>query len=290
MRTLPSPQFRYMDATEQVILVDYSEWSPQWTYNGRYNYDMVVLKSNLQKTIRRQCVEEAVATAAQLLAQDAAECLRCLAAIITEDTLIQPALYAQIVWLLYAVTKSYILTVGDIQIIMDTVVTALESMKRYDLSEGIAKLQPIDIWAKDEETRLVYLSLKLVGRPNVLIQKALAEQLEYEQEISTVDLESIPVFNPVVHIIPSAIDPTSSVIAEIAQSCRLNQNAAKACIMWHWSAINERVATSESFWLEEAANCFTYSGFAPTMKRILTAAAQQQIAEFARKKTRRPAV
>ena len=76
-----------------------------WLHKPRYNYAAAPLISNFQKCMRQQLVEPAVATAHQLLEQDASAFLRRLTIILLEDTQLQPHIYAQICWLMAAVGK-----------------------------------------------------------------------------------------------------------------------------------------------------------------------------------------
>jgi hypothetical protein len=96
-------------------------------------YSVPILKSNLQKSIRRGDRIRALRTAWQLLCQGPTELLRRLPVIIPEDTMIQPALYVELVWLMAAHAKDYRLTWADAQLIMNAVATAVAAPAQYSL-------------------------------------------------------------------------------------------------------------------------------------------------------------
>ncbi len=76
-------------------------------------YQTSVLKSNLQKAVRRGRVEAAVATAFQMACQgseDLTELLRRLPIILLEDTLLNSKVLARWVWWMLAVSKGWILS------------------------------------------------------------------------------------------------------------------------------------------------------------------------------------
>lgn len=69
-------------------------------------YSVSLLKSNLQKAVRRRCRRAAVRTAWQLMRQDMNEFLRRMPVIIVEDSLLHPQ-YDKLVWLMCAFTKGF---------------------------------------------------------------------------------------------------------------------------------------------------------------------------------------
>lgn len=271
----------------------------RWVAQPAYTYSLPQLKSNFQKTMRRQLVEPCLATAKQLLAQDPSDFLRRLAVVLLEDSLLQPALYCQIIWLMCAVGKKYTLKVADVQVIFDAIVTGLESMKRYDLdAEPAAPVTDADLWLRSQEERDSYLSIRmrsLAGGMKCdanflrrLAFRALRSQLGIECEISTVDLGEIPDFNPDRHMVCWAIDfhCCSYVLGEVAAVCNISREEAKALIWWHWSSLNERPCETEAQRLEEAAHRFRYAEHAAQMSQRMMALAQSAVRDIRAMRTK----
>lgn len=89
-----------------------------------------ILKSNLQKCIRRGLSKSAVRTAYQLINQNLNEFLRRWIIIIAEDSIIHPdMLYAM--WLCMAHSKGYKITNNQVEFLLDMVYQVAES-KYYD--------------------------------------------------------------------------------------------------------------------------------------------------------------
>lgn len=119
---------------ETVVLVDMRSGDPIKLPTNFRTYTPSILKSNLQKCIRRRRETQAYATALQLLRQDTAELLRRLPIIMLEDTLLHPRYFPELVWLMVGVSKGYTLTGADVQIILDSVAACLAATHRYNLS------------------------------------------------------------------------------------------------------------------------------------------------------------
>ena len=93
-------------------------------------YSVPILKSNLQKCVRRRDTPRGLATGWQLLCQDSTEMLRRLPVIIPEDSLVHPRLYTELVWLMAAASKGYRLMWPDAAIIMAALANAIETTDR----------------------------------------------------------------------------------------------------------------------------------------------------------------
>jgi hypothetical protein len=102
------------------------------------HYNVHVLKSNIQKAIRRGAAEAALATAQQLIYQDANEFVRRLPILMTEDTQLVPSLFVECVWLMVAVSKGYVLTMADNALLLTTVASCLAAKGRYNLHAEMA--------------------------------------------------------------------------------------------------------------------------------------------------------
>ncbi len=120
---------------ETVVLVDMRAAGPVHKIPSDFRtYTPSILKSNLQKCIRRRCETQAYATALQLLRQDPSELLRRLPIIMLEDTLLHPHYFPELIWLMVGVSKGYTLTAADVQIVLDSVAACLAASHRYNLS------------------------------------------------------------------------------------------------------------------------------------------------------------
>ncbi len=228
----------------------------------KYEYNVHLLKSNLQKCFRRRLYTETMATAQQLLFQDPTELLRRLPVILLEDSLLYPYLYNQVIWLQFAHSKGYQLTKEDAQIILDATCTGLESQARYNLAYGRAALLGGSLALRDNDInysptgtaasttayttatatardafigpRLRSLAGGLKGDTaflRVLAFRALQGDLPLETEYSSMDLSEE--FLPAKHMIPQAVD---------FHACPfiLETIPHKDAIWWHWSSHNER--------------------------------------------------
>jgi hypothetical protein len=97
-----------------------------------------LLKSNLQKAIRRKARDVALRTAWWLLAKEPTELLRRLPVILCEDTQAHARLLTEVVWLMAASSKGYHLTWADAAIVMAAVATALETTEEWNLHVSVS--------------------------------------------------------------------------------------------------------------------------------------------------------
>jgi hypothetical protein len=231
-----------------LCLVDCTPASPLLFKPGdppphKYEYNVHLLKSNLQKCFRRRLYTEAMATAKQLLFQDPTELLRRLPVILLEDGLLYPYLYNQVVWLQFAHSKGYQLTKEDAQIILDATCTGLESATRYNLSyspvsKGATAFRDASTAASDAfigpRLRSLAGGMKFdTTFLRALAFRALQEDLPLESEYSSIDLDDVEEFLPINHMIPQAVD---------FHACPflLETIPHKDAIWWHWSSLNTR--------------------------------------------------
>lgn len=276
-----------------VTIIDQVRGKP-WLHKPKYNYGIQPLISNFQKCMRRQLVVPAVATAYQLLGQDAAIFLRRLAIVLLEDAMLQPYVYAQICWLMAAVGKRYALTVDDIQVIMDSIVTGLEAEKRYDLLEeasGPALNEKLYISEADPVTSAAYVGIRLRAlaggmKGDAAFMERLAKRLmmgclDLQPEISQVDISDIPEFSVADHMQTAAIDfhCCPQLLESVRLESGLKASVAQDAIWWHRSSLNERAAPDATTSYERAERfrtsqtwalvARTVSGFADGQMKLL---------------------
>lgn len=120
-----------LTADLQLSVVDFcTRERPRFDALVERPYSVHILKSNLQKCVRRRDKWRGIVTGWTLLCQDPVEILRRLPVIIAEDSLIHPRLYVELVWLMAAVSKGYRLSWTDAATIMAALATTLETTER----------------------------------------------------------------------------------------------------------------------------------------------------------------
>jgi hypothetical protein len=262
----------------------------------KFIYNIHLLKSNLQKTFRRQMWTEALATLVQMIYQDPVETLRRLPVILLEDSLLYPHLYNKIIWLQFATSKDYILNKVDVQTLVDALATGLESASRYNLAEtASAKARSIEktgFWEQPLTAREAYIGARLRSLAggmkgdtkflHVLALRALADDLPLETEYSSVDVEDIEEFSTSQHMVPQAID---------FHCCPqiLRDLPYKDAIWWHWSSPNTRPIKDRDAELEsgkEQAHRIQHEKTFQDIERSLHVYAKFQISEMATKRTK----
>ena len=213
-----------------------------------------LLKSNLQKAVRRRAVAAAYASMKHLLAQDANELLRRLPVIMCEDTQLHPRLFMEVVWLMAAVSKGYALTFEDAQIVTDCVSACLSAPAQYNLAVDVTK-QP----RPDQDPLFLAFSLRIayggmksdmefLGR---LQNRAVAGELPLHTcNFEPVAYMSIPPFSLDAHLLSEAVDfHCFPKMIEVT-------GVAKKAIWFHRSAPNVRpytgIGAKEAFEVEEA--------------------------------------
>lgn len=229
--------------------------SPKWIPSNKYTYNFHILISNFQKTMRRKEFDSCLATTLQLLGQDAAAFLRRLAVVLLEDSQLHPRLYNEVVWLMAAVSKGYVLTIADIGLIMDAITTALHSWVRYNLvKEG----RQVDSRSASATWIAIQLRADAGGMKwDTAFLRRLADRyadadLPVEDEWYSINIEDIPEFNITDHIILEAVDfHCCPAILKVAGALVAGAGDAKEAIWWHRSSLNVRVLEDEEAALKE---------------------------------------
>ncbi len=241
----------YILSSEFLTIVDiYKTSKKPYNLEPEYIYNTSILKSNLQKTMRRKYIDACLSTLLQLLKQDLAELLRRLPVIILEDSQYNHYTYTHLIWLMIAHSKGYQLSEQDIQLIMDATATALMSDYRYDLdveptieqknSECITSYVVIQLRAiygglQGDQLFLKRLALRSVDFPDIPEEK--------KAQLFEVNIKTIEPFNPTCHIIENAIDfHCCPYLLEHIRQLELDiQYDIKEVIWWNWSSPNRRL-------------------------------------------------
>ena len=108
-------------------------------YNINTKTNISILKSNLQKCIRRSKIKKAVRTGKLLLDIDPNELLRRLAIIYIEDVMIDNY-FNNIVWYMAAVSKGFVLSSNDKLIILNII----EYLAKSEIKEEIPRIDNLD--------------------------------------------------------------------------------------------------------------------------------------------------
>lgn len=204
------------------------------------HYNVHVLKSNLQKAIRRGLDTAALATAQQIAYQDANELVRRLPILMCEDALLAPTLFVECVWLMVAVSKGYMLTTADNFILMQTITACLTASGRYNLHAEIGggalrSAAPNDPVNLAFTLRIAYGGMggdmAFLGR---LQKRWCARELPCGPTIAT--MSDIEPFTPSKHLLLEAMD--FHCFKHMIRDC--GGGLTKEVVWWHCSSPNVR--------------------------------------------------
>jgi hypothetical protein len=256
------PKATFMDVMQQCLLgtqhitvADYVREKTAWLWRPKYTYEFQQLLSNFQKAMRLRDAEQCLATAVQLLGQDPANFLRRLPVVLLEDAMLQPHLYAQVVWLMIAVGKCYALAVEDVQLIVDAIATGLDAEERYDLGEETMEEEDELSWFRsdvDDVLKSAFVAIKLrAGAGGMrfdteflerLATRLRAGTLPLQEEVSSIDAAEIPEFAVADHMLPAAIDfhCNPNILESAKVQSGLKPATIKEAIWWHRSSLNVR--------------------------------------------------
>ena len=228
-----------LSADQKVKLVDLRAPHEAYKFPPVRVYMPGLLKSNLQKAVRRRYIEEAFATAKHFLAQDASELLRRLPIIMCEDSQLHAELFMEIVWLMAAVSKGYRLCAPDCQRVMDFVGACLSAPGRYNIYSG-ATFASVDI-SKDPVQLAFALRISYGGMAcdtafmeRLLTRVASASRLPQHSDFIQVVYEDVGEFDLKRHLLPEAVD------FHCFPSMLTETGVAKQAIWYNRSAPNVR--------------------------------------------------
>lgn len=101
--------------TETLTIYGYQKEIAEITRQIDSKFYEAILKSNLQKCVRRQEGEKAVKTALALYSFSPADCLRRIPIIMIEDALPHPSSFVKLIWWMCATSKGYRLSIEEIE-------------------------------------------------------------------------------------------------------------------------------------------------------------------------------
>lgn len=138
-----------------------------------------LLKSNLQKCIRRKDQEKAIRTALAMYSYSPSEVLRRLPIIFIEDCLPCPKQFLKLVWWMCATSKGYVLSKSELESMLGIIVTMCESTEYEIVNSSLHNKSIIDPTGSPQEDFLWALELrKMYGG-----MKSDGTMLDYHQEI-----------------------------------------------------------------------------------------------------------
>lgn len=205
------------------------------------HYNVHVLKSNIQKAIRRGANEAALATAQQLIYQDANEFVRRLPILMTEDAQLVPTLFVECVWLMVAVSKGYVLATADNTVLLTTVASCLAAKGRYNLHAEIPgdaiRRAAADTVALAFTLRIAFGGMSgdmaFLGR---LHARWCAGELPCAEAVAAVTSAVVEPFTPTKHLLPIAMD--FHCFKHMLREC--GGGLTKDVVWWHCSSPNFR--------------------------------------------------
>eukprot|EP01036_Dinobryon_divergens_P023902 gene23902-32298_t len=233
------------------------------------HYSTSLLKSNLQKAVRRQNVAVALQSALLLLQREPMEFLRRLPILYVEDVALMDSIPICI-WLLMA-DKEYSLTSTDITLLLDIVRRLCECSQFYEDSsdEDVPPMKHEDIEASAQADAILAVHYRsLYGgmkgdmrmlRRAVYHYKNHPEEVQRHGEFQPIDWTllfppSAAASSPAITILPAAIDfhPFPQLIGVLQQQTGLQDGERiKSCIWLADSALNGRKAST----VEAARQC-----------------------------------
>lgn len=206
-----------------------------------------LLKSNLQKAIRRSYTTIAIQTALAIIQKDPIELLRRLPIIYIEDICLMDS-YSIVVWLMMA-EKDHVLDTMDIHILLHCVKSLCECPTYYDdLADymTIDKLSHEFIQDSLDAVIAVYYRSQYGGTKGdmKMLQNAVYYYKEHSSEIGKTEYHTIDYHSIMdsVEILPEAIDfhPFPYMLTILQKKTRMEKDMIKEWIWFTESAVNIR--------------------------------------------------
>jgi hypothetical protein len=212
------------------------------------HYNVSVLKSNLQKAVRRHNSTAAHATLRQLALQDPVELTRRLPIIMCEDSQLCSPLFTECIWLMAAVSKGYQLNANDLHILHNALESMLEASGRYNLRVDVddSELTIRDAVTEAFAIRIAFGGMKGDVRFLGFLERRYSSGTLPCVEPKIYDITPEP-FCPQKHILPEAID-----FHCFPKLLREIDGLTQDSVWWHWSSPNVRAFVGVGAEAEEA--------------------------------------
>lgn len=128
--------------TQTLTLYGFQTESIELTPQIHSEFYKGILKSNLQKCVRRQEANKAVKTALALYSFSPADCLRRIPIIMIEDALPHPSSFVKLVWWMAATSKGYRLSTEELEEMLGIVKMMAQSTE-YECYRSVFRAENI---------------------------------------------------------------------------------------------------------------------------------------------------
>lgn len=214
--------------------------------------NLPLLKSNLQKAVRRCLITEAINSAIAIIQKDPLELLRRLPIIYIEDVCLMDS-YPIVVWLMMA-EKEHKLDSNDIDILLHIVKSLCETQSYYNGNESnnidrkLFELSHNNLQNNDHNDCLLSLYYRaLYGgmkEDMLMLKKSIYYYVEkpFEIEKTIYDCINYSKIERILNIIPQAIDfhPFPQIINILVKQTNFDNNDIKMCVWFVESGLNVR--------------------------------------------------
>jgi hypothetical protein len=251
--------------SEYITLVAQIPLTPYIIPISKHSYSVPVLKSNLQKAVRRGNSDAATSTVYQLLQQgheSQTELFRRLPIILLEDTLLQTSILSRWTWWMMAHSKGWKLSLPEIQQLLGDIVWICGSKHRDHLSkqESPISLLGLDaIQCIQKKTALFSIWIRShwggMNGDMAWLRGLFTSWLSRTSEWSFVSSECPPA-QPIpnslelldIHKLPEAIDfhCCTAMKSDLANRYGISESEIQEAIWWHRSELNVRTWISNS--------------------------------------------
>jgi hypothetical protein len=210
--------------------------------------DVPLLKSNLQKAIRRRCKMIAVSTTLALISKSPTELFRRLPIIYIEDVCLMTS-FPIVVWFMMA-DKEYVIKKLDVFILLNIIISLCCTDEVYDDPSTLAEEPSIlteecqeDIYDKNDAILALTIRSKYGGMKGdmEMLKKAIDHYKRGRIIVETEWLDKI-VYNHNVEVLPEAIDfhPYPKLLQDINKSTYIQSDLVKKTIWLAESGVNYR--------------------------------------------------
>jgi hypothetical protein len=211
-----------------------------------HSYNIPLLKSNLQKAIRRGNTNVAISTALAIIQSSPIELLRRLPIIYIEDVCLMDS-YSIVVWLMMS-EKEHTIDANDIDILLHIVKNLCECMTFYDDDIDYKTSMELSHTTLKHDSQLLSIYYRsqyggMIG-DMIMLKNSIYYYYDHLEEILTTTYDTInfPEIITVLVILPEAIDfhPFPNMLTILEKQTNIDKMTLKKCIWFAESGINIR--------------------------------------------------
>ena len=222
-----------------------------WNPSIKPEHEIPLLKSNIQKAIRRKQTDIAVATLISMLTVSPTEILRRLPVIFIEDVCLMSS-FQIVVWFMMC-DKEYIIKKVDVFILVNIIISLCETDEVFTDNDNIKEYvgDCKELYRSDDSILALYYRSKYGGMKGdmAMLRRAIHYyHLEGGKVVETKWVSSIQFAHKVI-IIPEAIDfhPYPNLLWDISKKTHLNKDLVKKSIWFAESGVNVRKPETRLF-------------------------------------------